>query len=161
MWYFTADEHYGHEAILKYCDRPFGSIQEMDEEIIERHNKIVKSGDITVHIGDFSFHKREVTCKIVRRLNGSHIFTRGDHDRWADQKVKHMWTGNVGEHYVVACHWPMRTWPRSFHGSIMLHGHEHGRLDDWPRSMDVGVDANNFYPFSFAEIKVKIFGKIT
>jgi calcineurin-like phosphoesterase family protein len=30
MLWFTADSHFGHTSILDYCQRPFGSVEEMD-----------------------------------------------------------------------------------------------------------------------------------
>jgi len=56
--------------------------------------------------------------------------------------------------YVVCCHYPLLSWPHSCYGSIMLHGHSHGRIPPYRRRMDVGVDTNDFYPYSFDEIRV-------
>ena len=47
----------------------------------------------------------------------------------------------------------MRTWPKSFHGSIQLYGHSHGKLIPEGRQMDVGVDINNFCPVPFQQVK--------
>jgi len=59
-FFFTADEHYGHTNIIRYCDRPFGSVEEMDTEIIERHNKFVGSQDVVIHAGDFTLAKKPI-----------------------------------------------------------------------------------------------------
>ena len=59
MYYFTADEHYGHANIIKHCDRPWDTVEEMDAALIQLHNSVVKDGDIVVHAGDFHFGKRE------------------------------------------------------------------------------------------------------
>ncbi len=44
--FFTVDEHHGHANIIKYCNRPFTSVDEMDAEIIQRHNEMVGSKDV-------------------------------------------------------------------------------------------------------------------
>ena len=44
--FFTADEHYGHGQVIAYCQRPFASLEEMDEALIERHNALVKKKDL-------------------------------------------------------------------------------------------------------------------
>ena len=57
-YFFTADEHYGHANIIKYCNRPFASADEMDTKIIQCHNEIVGSKDVVIHAGDFTLSKK-------------------------------------------------------------------------------------------------------
>ena len=54
MYFFTADEHYGHTNIIKYCRRPFSTVQDMDRELVRRHNEVVKDSDTVIHAGDFT-----------------------------------------------------------------------------------------------------------
>jgi calcineurin-like phosphoesterase family protein len=79
--FFTADEHYLHENIIKFCNRPFANRDEMKEALIENHNQVVKDGDKVIHLGDFSYRGNwhEVQT-ILRRLNGNHEFIFGNHD---------------------------------------------------------------------------------
>ena len=56
IW-FTADLHLGHRAILRLANRPFSSIDQHDETIIENINKLVKSGDDLYILGDISFNQ--------------------------------------------------------------------------------------------------------
>ena len=55
----------------------------------------------------------------------------------------------------MLCHYAMRVWHHSSRGSWHLYGHSHGNLADAPASlsMDVGVDAHQFLPWRFDEIK--------
>jgi calcineurin-like phosphoesterase family protein len=155
MYFITGDEHLGHKNILKYCNRPFSSIEEMDEEIIKRHNKVVSKEDTVIHAGDFTLMPslREVQLKYVSKLNGAHIFLKGSHDRWLNGlNVHQIWERKIGENYIVVCHYAMRRWPRSHYGSILCYGHSHGELESLGKSMDVGVDTNNFYPYSLDKI---------
>ena len=62
-FFFTADEHYRHENIIKYCDRPFTSVDEMDAEIIRRHNEMAESKDVVIHAGDFTIEKKPIQLK--------------------------------------------------------------------------------------------------
>lgn len=80
MIYFTSDQHYDHANIIKYCKRPFSGVDEMREEMIRRHNQVVRSQDIVWHLGDFSMHPNTV-AKVLPRLNGSHYLVMGNHDR--------------------------------------------------------------------------------
>ena len=88
-YFFTADEHYGHKNIIDYCNRPFSSIEEMDEELIARHNEIVGPNDIVIHVGDFTLmdQERSVHADYIRKLVGQHIFLQGSHDYWLRQDI--------------------------------------------------------------------------
>lgn len=154
MYFFTADEHYGHEKIIEYCNRPFNNVKEMDEVLINNHNSVVGKDDITVHIGDFGWFKKEADAyQIIRQLNGNHIFVRGSHDRWMRGKHPFMWRKLICNQYIVCCHYAMRTWERARFGSWQLYGHSHGTLSPIGKQMDVGVDCNEFTPMSFDQIK--------
>ena len=150
MYYFTADEHFGHFNIIKYCNRPFGTVEEMDETIVSNHNEVVKSGDVVVHVGDLTLKRDAI--EYIKRLNGNHVFLRGSHDYWLSKKNMTIWEKKIDDQYIVACHYAMRSWPRSFHGSWQVYGHSHGKLKPIGKQWDVGVDNNNFYPVSFIEL---------
>jgi calcineurin-like phosphoesterase family protein len=155
-YWFTSDEHYGHLNIIKYCDRPFSSVSEMDNKIINNHNSVVKSDDIVVHGGDFTLKGKSDAENYFERLNGTHIFIAGSHDYWLEKNnrnIIHIWEKNIEGVHVVVCHYAMRTWPRSFHGSIQLFGHSHGKLKPDKNQYDICVEANNYFPVSFEQIK--------
>lgn len=159
MYFFTADEHFGHSKILEYCNRPFLSVEEMDAEIIRRHNEVVGRKDIVVHAGDFAFckNREEAAEKYIKKLNGKHIFLSGSHDRWMGSKrPPEIYTVQIEKQLIVCCHYAMRQWPRSHYGSWHLFGHSHGDLEPQGLSLDVGVDCHDFYPFSFLQLQ-KIF----
>jgi calcineurin-like phosphoesterase family protein len=80
MIFFTSDTHFGHQNILKYCLRPYSSIEEMQEALITNWNSRVSNDDTVYHLGDFSFHERYVES-IVPRLNGTKILLLGNHDK--------------------------------------------------------------------------------
>lgn len=51
--WFTADFHLGHANIIRYCSRPFSTVEEMDQAIVERLNASVKPNDVLYFLGDF------------------------------------------------------------------------------------------------------------
>jgi len=157
MLFYTADEHYYHKNIMKYVHRPFDNVEEMVEELIKRHNEVVTDRDTVVHVGDFSFASKQVTEDILSRLNGSHVFVLGDHDRPIKRVYKDLRYLDVRKYrdqVIIACHWAMRVWPMSHYGSWQVYGHSHGSLPPQGLQYDVGVDNNNFYPVSFEELKI-------
>lgn len=151
MYFFTSDQHFGHENIIRFCNRPFSNALEMDEEIIKRFNEVVKKGDICIHAGDFAFRNKIPAGQYIDRLNGLNLFVKGSHDKWLKNGT-YMVEVIVNKQPIVVCHYAMLTWPRSHYGSWQLFGHSHGKLPlekyNKDKQYDIGVDSNNFYPVS-------------
>lgn len=154
--FFVADPHFDHERIMRYCKRPFKTIEEMNETLIQNWNAAVKRGNTVYILGDFAF-KNHMTH--FHRLNGKKILIRGNHDHMNQEilrnftEVHDLLTRRFNRHFVTMCHYPMRSWDRSFHGSYHLFGHVHGRLSEHPSMLclDVGVDVPQwgFTPISW------------
>jgi len=153
MYFFTADEHYSHTNICKYTDRPFESTKEMDSELIKKHNSVVSKGDIVIHAGDFTLinNPRVVHQKLISKLKGQHIFLKGSHDKWLTHN-NYIFSKTIDKQHIVVCHYCMRIWHRSHYNSWHLYGHSHGKLEPIGKSLDIGVDNHNFYPWSLDEI---------
>jgi len=151
MWFFTADEHYGHANIIKHCKRPFEDVETMGEELIRRHNSVVRNDDVVVHAGDFTMCRKSRAREYLRQPNGRHIFLRGSHDRWLDN-AHEIWEREIDGQYIVVCHYAMRVWPRSHYNSWQLYGHSHGMLEPVGKQWDIGLDNNGFYPVSLEQI---------
>jgi len=90
--FYTADLHLGHANIIKYCNRPFKDIDQMNETLIRNWNSRVKPDDTVIHNGDFCFKNTpggkegEGTVGVsaqewLKKLNGHIVFVRGNHDR--------------------------------------------------------------------------------
>ncbi|MGD8799649.1 MAG: hypothetical protein PVJ44_14050 [Desulfobacterales bacterium] len=152
-FFFTADEHFGHANMIKYCNRPFTSVDEMDAGIIQRHNEIVGPKDVVIHAGDFTLSKKPFAENYIRQLNGTHIFLKGSHDYWMKKSATAIWEREMEGFYVVVCHFAMRVWPRSHYNSWQLYGHSHGKLTPIGKQWDIGVDNNDFYPVSFNKVR--------
>lgn len=170
IW-FTSDTHFLHENICILSDRPFDSVSEMTEHIVEVWNDRVKPDDLVYHLGDFacSYGKKDAGAidDLIRRLNGNKTLIIGNHDRkevtenkrWARVERMHEIKIDLGgEHNqrIVLCHYPLRSWNQNHRGSWMLHGHCHGNLPDpGGKTIDVGVDCCHRYgPISLADIAV-------
>lgn len=79
--FVTSDLHFGHKAVIEYCNRPFKSVEEMDETLIKNWNKVVKPIDKVYVLGDFfMYHKKPKLREIMSRLNGTKILVLGNHD---------------------------------------------------------------------------------
>lgn len=151
--------HFSHENIIRFCKRPFSSVEEMDETIIRNWNAKVKPGDRVYHCGDFCFGNREDILKMTRRLHGHIILVEGNHDSIGDPKnygfaSKHkLLEIKLNGKYITLCHYAMRVFNKSHFDSWHFYGHSHGTLPPEGKTWDVGVDCNNFEPLEFEEIK--------
>lgn len=157
VW-FTADSHFSHRNIIKYCNRPFSSVAEMDETMIANWNDRVSQHDTVYHLGDFMFGKNQL--RILQRLNGRKHLILGNHDRDVSLADGWIWINHYAEvtcskQHIVLFHYAMKVWNRSYYGSWHLFGHSHGTLPDDSNSLsfDVGVDCHDFKPLSFEEVK--------
>lgn len=163
--WFTADFHFGHVNIIRYCNRPFETVTEMDAAILDRLNSSAAEGDILYFLGDFCrgsgkealAYRKQIRCKNI-------FFVEGNHDGGTRKiSTEFGWWKQLAEvkthdQVIVLCHYAMRVWHHSFRGSWHLYGHSHGRLPDDPGalSMDVGVDTHEFRPWHFDEIKKRM-----
>ncbi len=169
--WFTADTHFGHANIIRYCNRPFESVEAMDDALIENINRLVAPGDTLYHLGDFAFRTREprayrqrIRCRTVHLILGNHdprstegvvdpefaALFASVHDLW---RIRLPIAGM--RRPIVLCHYAMRVWDASHHGAWHLFGHSHGTLPDDPhaRSWDVGVDNNGYAPVSVERLE--------
>lgn len=175
MIYFTADLHLGHENIIRFCNRPFQSVQEMDETIINNWNSVIKTDDLVYFLGDFHMGSRSEFRKYADRLNGSIYFIPGSHDKYPtrncmiarggsyfsfNEPIMEINTNLVDEYgnkrLIVLCHYSMRSWNKSHYASYHLFGHHHGKLEPYGLSFDIGVDTNNFFPYSLDDVEKKM-----
>ena len=172
--FVTADHHFGHANIIKYCKRPFLSAGEMDHAMIAAWNLMVSPDDTVYHLGDFTL--TDSLSPWIHALNFARLYiVPGGHDyRWLakfDQSLGNRVqilsplvtlefpSGEKHPKVVVLCHYPMLSWDRSHYGSLHIHGHSHGTIANshsgdtqlppgkkQGRRMDVGVDCWDFMP---------------
>lgn len=81
--FFTGDLHFGHERMIAYDNRPFGTVEEMDRELIRRWNAKVGKEDLVYVLGDMIWKSHGGdAASLIRSLNGRIILIRGNHDRF-------------------------------------------------------------------------------
>jgi calcineurin-like phosphoesterase family protein len=166
--YFQSDTHYNHKRIIELCNRPFSSVEEMDEILIENTNKKVKGNDTLYFLGDFTFSwKKDYIKYIRRRINCNRIImVWGNHDKLLQESE------SLRNELFYDCHsdlflkidgkpihlyhYPVLNWDKQHYGSIMLHGHIHSKTGkstiDGRKIFDCGVDNCDYSPVSLDEI---------
>lgn len=174
--FFTADPHFYHQRIIDFCRKNFKDLNDMHETLINNWNSKVPTNGLTYILGDFAFLTRKSKIRgILNALNGNKILIRGNHDRASNVKYISCGFDDVSDYRsliinnqrVILSHYSFLNWDDSHLNAWMLFGHNHGRLNinrrqfvipkEFPqvgvKTMDVGVDTNNFYPYSFGEIE--------
>ena len=131
--FYISDTHFGHKNILKYDNRPYFTVAEMDADLIKRWNNAVKSTDTVYHLGDFSWLKPVEESEILQQLNGTKILIRGNHDykptaEWAEVLPFAEIVDN-GRH-VILSHFPIASYKNMTHGYYHLYGHVHNSFED-------------------------------
>lgn len=155
--YLTADTHFSHENIIRYCARPFASVEEMDAEMIQRWNAIVSPDDLVVHLGDFALASRERISDVVNALHGRKVILLGNHDRSVTAMracgFDEVFKGEYILDGIRCVHDPAD----ARLGEITLCGHVHDLWDelareDGARTINVGVDVRGFAPVPLEDL---------
>jgi calcineurin-like phosphoesterase family protein len=155
MIYVTADWHLGHANIIKYTNRPFDDVWQMDSILLENAMNTLKPTDHLYILGDFASNNKAhvaYTNALKALCTVTHI--RGNHDaKQVGGSLAESFKYNSKHYYL--CHFPWATWTPN---TVMLHGHCHGQQIPLPTDSrqqwryDVGVDVEwgrrKFYPVS-------------
>ncbi len=171
MKYFLSDLHLFHTNILKYCHRPFLTVQDMNECIFSNINTTVDLNDKLYILGDFVFPSSPKLIKECRaKINCSNVYLiLGNHDKAIKHnKNLHSLFAQVYElgtivkysrYSLTLCHYPLESWfgCRNQYG-LHLHGHQHGNGRKVPKRLDVGWDCYHF-PLSCDKIMKEIENK--
>ena len=168
---FTADTHFYHTNVIKYCHRSFRDVDEMNETLIKNWNRAVNPYDHVYHLGDFGFGNKTKLRYILDRLNGKIHLIRGNHDNDVTKELcasRFEWIkdyyylkiedtdGPDGKHQpIILFHYPIQSWNHINHFSWHIHGHTHGNLAVATnlKRHDVGVDNNNMRPVTYERLK--------
>lgn len=161
--FFTADTHFAHRNIVRYCHRPFADSDEMDEVLISNWNEVVGRDDVVYHLGDFALGPVKKVREIIKRLNGKIYLCEGlAHDTSAKangdlfEDIRDTFLIKPGGQQIFLSHYMHKVWPSSHYGTWHLFGHSHGRMDEYTKNegklLDVGVDTHDFYPWTFEEV---------
>jgi calcineurin-like phosphoesterase family protein len=188
MIWFTSDHHFYHTNVIRYCSRPFSSVEEMNEVMVERWNEVVRPEDTVYHLGDFSLAHRAVTV-FVPKLNGTKHLIAGNHDHCHPAHHKNKGTKRermealyleagfasialaaaleIGGNHVLLHHMPYQgdhdkerytKYRPKDEGAWLLHGHVHEKWKQRGRMINVGVDVWDFRPVSIVEIEALLGG---
>ncbi len=137
--FFTSDLHFGHENVIRFDNRPFQNVDEMNAELIERWNKKVKAGDLVYVLGDLIWKTAtNESSKLIKSLNGQIILIKGNHDRFLHNACAKKALAGIKDYDDIAVklengitkrcilsHYFIPFYIGHRYNAIHLHGHSH------------------------------------
>ena len=160
--FFTSDLHFGHKNIIRFDNRPFSTVEEMDEALIRNWNAKVSEEDTVYVLGDISWYNDAKTSEIFNFLHGHKILIKGNHDRvhgkvrFCFEEIADYKEIEVNGQKITLCHYPIIFFNRHHYGAYMFYGHVHNyeleQLDVKCNAYNVGTMVNNYEPVTFEEV---------
>lgn len=159
-----SDTHFNHENVIRYSNRPYSSIEEMNEALIANWNKAVGPEDVVICLGDFALGKKEDIPRIVARLNGIKVLVLGNHDRsknfyeqcgfsFVCKDMEYTPLSGRNNRPIIFSHHPRLGMSVD---EVNIHGHIHEKeLDetfDHNRYFNASVENINYTPIDLQEI---------
>jgi calcineurin-like phosphoesterase family protein len=171
--WFISDTHFGHKNILEYEkeSRPFNSVEEMNNAIVDRWNGVVSDSDTVYHLGDFAFGRHNID--IAQSLKGKKMLIMGNHDTYPTSAYLKYFVKLYGSTYFHRCilsHIPVHDNSLGARWLLNVHGHLHSRnvmqavfnqgkiidhiMDE--NYFNVSCEQNNLTPINYDQIKERI-----
>ncbi|MBE6050241.1 MAG: hypothetical protein E7214_06140 [Clostridium sp.] len=172
--FYISDYHFYHELTIKRSRHIFNNVEEMNEEIIRRHNARVSEDDDVYILGDIIVcdeeNLSEYMEKTVGRLKGKLHLIIGNHDlKYLDKEEFRKYFESIDESKIILdhkkwvhlCHYPMLLWYKKNKGAYNVFGHMHNEkvtkefdiLRGEENALNACVEVNNYTPCLLEEIK--------
>ena len=144
MNWLISDTHFNHTNIIRYCDRPFNSVGEMNQMLIANWNKVVEEEDTVFFLGDLASGHDPLSW--LDLLNGHIVLIKGSHDRFVAPKTLTLHSSGVD---MLLVHDPWDV-PESWKGWV-VHGHKHNTVpffDPARQRVNVSVEVIGYTPMN-------------
>lgn len=160
--YFIADLHFGHSKIIPICNRPFSSLEDMHEKLINNWNNKVSNEDTVYILGDVCFKMSKTDIiKILKQLKGRKVLLKGNHDRYVGQRdfdecfdgIYDIFQITEEKQQIVLCHYPIIDFPGMYYGAKMIYGHIHDKYVPHKNMYCASVECIGFAPVTLEELE--------
>ena len=151
IW-LASDTHFDHANIIRYCNRPYRDVREMNATLMNNWNKTVKPNDLMIFLGDLTMNRNPNAFPYwMSQLNGDKLVVRGNH---GDQStVNHILTTYNGQN-LLFIHNPAHA-PPDFKGWT-IHGHGHNKwgwlIDQDRKRANISMERTAYKPISLASL---------
>lgn len=138
MYFYISDLHFSHKNIIGYDNRPYFTVGEMNQALIDNWNGAVKNGDTVFVLGDFHWGNKKEWIGVLEQLNGDKVLVYGNHDAVARKNedvrkrfvecADYLEIDDDGSH-VILQHFPIVAYKNMFYGWKHLYGHVHSMME--------------------------------
>lgn len=163
IW-LISDTHFNHNKEFIWKARGFNSIEEMNNTVIERWNKIVKPGDIVYHLGDVALGDLAASIKILNQLNGKIRLAIGNHDTSMRlfsfrglpvfDDIQFGYRLKSGKKTFLLTHYPLLSGNFDNSKTYSIHGHTHSPniFCEYDMMYNTCCDAHDCYPIAWEDM---------
>lgn len=158
MW---SDQHFGHNNIIRYSERPYDNTDEMTETLVKNYQECIKENDVCIWGGDIAFMSTNKANEILDQCPGYKILIIGNHD--FERRKKCLKKYRVDEVHLVLnisykeldlafTHYPVKM----NESMINVHGHIHnntdGEFSDSLMNINISVEVLDYKPLNFTDL---------
>jgi calcineurin-like phosphoesterase family protein len=151
--FVTSNQQFGRPSAIKAYKRPFHSVDEMNNALIEAWNSVVSPEDIVYVLGNFAWDP-EIAEKTINALNGDIVVISGEFDK-ATAEISELLSltsidylyNSIEEHpeaNIVMSYWPLLDWPGKARGSYSIIGHPNKKYKTNHKTRIINCSCDNW-----------------
>ncbi|HII81582.1 MAG TPA: hypothetical protein HA261_14620 [Methanosarcina sp.] len=164
--FITSDLHLGHANIIKYCNRPFKNVYDMNKTLVYNWNSTIRKDDIVYFLGDLAYDRNSYTDSWLRKLNGRITFIKGNHDESNSIRMLDHYITELDDIKFYLTH-SLANVPRGWDGWV-IHGHVHNKSYDYDmrrkypyinydkKTVNVSVELTKYKPLKLSTLVKQI-----
>ena len=158
----TGNQQFGRKGAIKKFKRPFSSVMEMNNKMIDAWNSVVTIQDHVYVLGNLAWDP--ITAdEIIVKLNGTIHLIRGEFDE-ATENIAELHESKLNicndiqidkKHSVVLSYWPLHEWynkSKGFQSVISFTGNKY-KSNHKKNLINVNCDSWSFKPIELQKIK--------
>ena len=166
--FLIANCQFGRANIIKKNKRPFESVQEMNDEMIQRWNTVVTDKDQVIHLGNFAWDPSTAE-EVLSKLNGKSILLLpGEEDSdILDMHAKGLLPKNaslsnriyeLNSVKATFAYWPMLEWPLKDRDHYLYYGYYGTKYkpDHKKKMINMACEFWNYTPHNMSNL-IKLF----
>ena len=162
IW-LIGDPHFYHFNVISYCDRPFASVEEMNEALVNNWNRVVRKNDRVIVNGDFALSGKDNIISIGQRLNGRKTLVLGNHDGASLNTYYEAGFEMVSKYpivlddFFIVSHEPLFIQEQGLYANLFAHVHNAPSFNTVsPRSFCTSAERINYTPIEFEDIRARM-----